>query len=112
MPNLLTAASQLKCPHGGTVKITSTSLPKAAGNPIATMKDIFTIAGCPFQLPTAPSPTPSPCVVVMWVKPMLRVRVGMVPALDQTSVGVCIAATGIPQGPVLITQTQPKARGL
>ncbi len=111
MPNLLTAASQLKCPHGGTVKITSSSTSKAAGNPIATMKDVFTITGCPFQLPTVP-PTPSPCVLVMWIKPMMRVRVSMVPALDQASVGLCIAATGLPQGPALIVKTQPKVKGL
>ena len=112
MPNLLTAASQLKCPHGGTVKITSTSTSKAAGNPIATMKDVFTIAGCPFQLPTVPAPTPHPCVLVMWVKPMMKVRVGMVPALDQASVGLCIAADGIPQGPAIVSSTQPKVKGL
>jgi hypothetical protein len=112
MPELLTAASKLKCPHGGTVKITSFSKAKAAGSPIATMKDLFTITGCPFQLPTVPAPTPSPCIVVMWLKPMMKVLVMGVPALDQASIGLCIAATGLPQGPPVIVRTQPKVKGL
>lgn len=111
MPELLTAASKLKCPHGGTVKITSFSTSKA-GNPIATVKDLFTISGCPFQLPTLPAPTPHPCVLVLWMKPMMKVLVMGTPALDKASVGLCIAADLLPQGPVIVNSTQPKVKGL
>jgi hypothetical protein len=77
----------------------------AAGSKIVTISDTFTISGCAFTLP---GPKPSPCVRVQWVVPDVRVRVGGVPTLSQTSVGVCISADSIPQGPVVVSSTQPK----
>ena len=105
----VTAASTLMCPHGGQVTITpSNTRAKAGGAPIATVSDTFVVAGCPFTLP---GPTPSPCVRMQWIVPGLRVRAGS-QALDAGSVGLCLAATGAPQGPVSIQATQPRVKGM
>jgi hypothetical protein len=105
MPGLcLTTASVLMCPHGGTVTITSANArAKAGGAPMATAADTFVVAGCPFTLP---GPTPSPCVLVQWIVPAARLKVSGPPALDASSVGLCIAATGAPQGAVVVQSTQ------
>jgi hypothetical protein len=106
----LTTASTLKCPHGGTVTIISANATsKAGGAPIATASDTFTIAGCPFQLPTTP-PTPSPCVTVRWIVTDMRVRAEGKPTLSSSSKGLCFSALQAPQGPVNIAGTQKKVK--
>ena len=109
MPGLcLTTASALMCPHGGTATIVSANLrAKAGGAQIVTASDTCVIAGCPFVLP---GPVPSPCVQVQWILPAMRLKAGGAQALDQGSVGLCIAATGAPQGPVVVQSTQPRAQ--
>jgi hypothetical protein len=105
----LTAASTLLCPHGGQVTIVpANSRATAGGTPIATIADTFVIAGCTFTLP---GPTPSPCVRVQWIMAGQRVSAGA-PALDAGSAGLCLAATGAPQGPVSIVATQPRVQGM
>lgn len=104
----ITTASQLKCPHGGTVQIVSSNARvKAAGAQMALATDVFTIAGCPFQIP-AVVPIPSPCVTVQWVMPDLRGKVGKLATLSQSSVGLCLSAAQIPQGPVVVVPAQSK----
>jgi hypothetical protein len=98
---LLTVASVLQCPHGAPVLIsTARSAPTASGAVIVTIADSFKIAGCPFILP---GPVPSPCVQVLWVAPNPLTSVSGVPSLTAESAGLCLAATGVPQGPVVIT---------
>jgi hypothetical protein len=106
----LTAASTLLCPHGGMVAIAPAS-PRAmaGGAPLVTSSDVFTVAGCVFTLP---GPVPSPCVRVQWIVPAMRVRAGGAQALDTGSVGMCLAATGTPQGPVSVAATQPRVKGM
>jgi hypothetical protein len=105
--NTLTVASSLTCPHGATVTIApSNSHAFAGGVLIATSGDSFSIAGCPFQLPTVP-PTPSPCVIVQWSVADQQVTAGAA-TLSQSSQGQCISALGAPQGPVIIGGAQPK----
>jgi len=105
---LLTASSTLMCPHGGMV----TAVPSSAdvtlgGDPIVLATDTFTIAGCPF------SPgSPHPCVLVQWQLTAQRSTSGQVPTLTTESVGLCMAADGAVQGPVLIQATQTRASGL
>lgn len=103
-PNL---SSILRCPHGGTVQIASSNAKTSiAGAFMAGATDTFTIAGCPFQIP-AVVPIPSPCVQVLWLVPDFRVHiVGGTPTLSQSDAGLCLSAVGIPQGPVVIDQTQ------
>ena len=110
--NSLTTSSSLQCPHGGMVQITSSNaLVKADGSFMATMSDTFTISGCPFQIP-AVVPIPSPCVLVQWIVPDSRNRVNGSFTLSQSSTGLCMSATSIPQGPVMVVNTQSKVRSM
>lgn len=103
--NILTTASSLACPHGGTVMITAANQrAKAVGAPVATANATFTVVGCPFQLPP---PTPSPCVSVQWLVTDNRVKADA-STLSQASVGLCLNAAQTPQGPVVIQSTQTK----
>jgi hypothetical protein len=107
--NSLTTAATLQCPHGGTVQIISTNTRATAGGaPLALATDTFTIAGCPFQIPVGTGTVPSPCVRVQWTVTDLRNAVGGAPTLSFSSVGLCLAATQVPQGPVVIAATQSR----
>ena len=107
MPALLTAASTMMCPHGGTVTAIPGSTHAQAASPILRGSDTFTIAGCSFNPGVA-----SPCVSVTWVQTAQRVKHAGDFVLDEASVGLCLAATQAPQGTVLIAATQPSVRGL
>jgi hypothetical protein len=105
---LLTTASVLMCPHGGTVQaIPSGGGVLAEGAPLVTAADTFLIAGCPFFI----GPAPSPCMSVQWVQPAANSTLAGNPTLTMSSVGLCLAATQAPQGPVMIVETQPNATG-
>jgi len=110
--NTLTTLSSLQCPHGGTVSIVSSNTQvQADGGPIATMTDTFTIAGCPFQIPATP-PIPSPCMTVQWMVADTRVQINGLASLSQSSVGLCLSAAQVPQGPVVIASAQAKVSSL
>jgi hypothetical protein len=108
MPALLTSASSMMCPHGGTVMATPGSTRAKAGAPILCGSDSFTIVGCGF----APGGTPHPCVSVTWVSTATRVKHGGNLVLHQSSVGLCVAGDQAPQGSVLINSTQTQVGGL
>lgn len=109
MPNLLTTASMMMCPHGGTVQIISSNTRVTAGGDfLARSSDTFIIAGCPFVLPSA---TPSPCMQVQWVQTAQESQTMEDFNLTEESVGLCLAATQAPQGTVLISMTQPRVAG-
>jgi hypothetical protein len=103
----LTTASTLMCPHGATISVTTKNQKAKAGDKLITDADTFSISGCPFQLPTVP-PTPSPCMQVVWVMPDMSVKVGSGSSLSTGSIGLCLAATQMPQGTVSIAGTQGK----
>lgn len=111
MSALLTTGSSLQCPHGGTVSIVSTNTKAMATAALALANDTFTISGCPFQIPVGTGSVPHPCVRVQWLKTNLQTKVNSVPTLSQDSQGLCLAADQVPQGPVSIVNTQPKATG-
>ena len=108
MPKLLTTASVLMCPHGGTVQIASQNSVTKAAAPVALATDTFTIAGCPFILGVMPHP----CVRVDWQVTTQKVTIDSKAALNEASGGLCMAADNAPQGTVLITSTQMKVDGL
>jgi hypothetical protein len=56
-------------------------------------------------------PVPSPCLTVQWVSPALQSQAGSNPTLTEASIGLCLAATQAPQGPVVISATQPRVSG-
>jgi hypothetical protein len=100
----------VQCPHGvpaqpapSQVRVTTSA------QPLLTQVDLFTVAGCPFQLP---GPTPSPCVQVRWLTASLRVRAGGVPVLLQNSSSLCLAATQAPQGPAIVSAVSPRVTAL
>lgn len=99
----LTTSAVMMCPHGGTVTGT-TSRRVTAGAPMLTSTDTFTIAGCPFVTGS----NPSPCVTVRWAVPDARVTLTGGFTLSTGSTGLCLAATQVPQGAVIITSTQPR----
>jgi len=109
MPSILTASSVMQCPHGGTVQASpaSTSV-QVGGAPALTASDVFVVAGCAFNI----SGVPSPCVTVQWVQPAMQNTISGNPALTEASVGLCLAATQAPQGPVMIVTAQPAVSGL
>jgi len=111
MAALLTTASSLQCPHGGTVSISSTNTQVKAAAALALATDTFTISGCPFQIPVGTGTVPHPCVKVQWTKPNVKTTVNGTPTLAQDSVGLCLAADQAPQGPVSVVQADPKASG-
>ena len=108
MPALLTAASTMMCPHGGTVTATPGQTQTVVDTPVLRGSDTFTIAGCPFMIALVPSP----CVTVQWVQTATRVQAGGDFVLNEESVGLCLAATQAPQGGVLIVEAQAISSGL
>ena len=108
MPALLTVASTMMCPHGGTVSAVPGQSKALADAPLLSMSDTCMIAGCAFNI----SGVPSPCMTVQWVQGATRVKAGGAFVLNEASVGLCLAATQAPQGTVLIQNTQPKVKGL
>lgn len=106
MPPLLTAASTLMCPHGGTVTATPGATNATADAVVLRASDTFTIAGCAFNVATVPQP----CTAIQWVKTSLKVKHGGDFVLDAGSVGLCLGPA--PQGVVIVSATQGKVSGL
>ena len=100
----LTTASILMCPHGGTVEIIS-SYPTVGGsqNPIVTIGDTFLIKGCSNMMMMG---VPIPCLFVEWFVWDTVVKVNGNATLSETSTGLCFNVMLIPQGRVMIQQTQ------
>jgi len=108
MPAVLTSSSTIMCPHGGTVTAIPSQSRANAESVLLRGSDTFIVAGCPFAI----GPDVSPCVSVQWIQTATRVQAGGDFVLNESSVGLCLAATQAPQGAALIIQTQPKAEGL
>jgi hypothetical protein len=109
---MLHVGATVLCTHAGTATAaTSNPRVKVSGQPVVTLSDMHTVAGCPFQVPTPGGPKPQPCVTVRWLVPATRVRAGGQPVLLQDSVGLCQSAEQIPQGPPNVVVTQVRVRG-
>lgn len=110
--NSLVSSVKMQCPHGGTVQVTPSNLTiKADRDAMVVMSDTFTITGCTFQIPTVP-PIPSPCVTIRWLIADSRVKLNGSSSLSETSTGQCLSKENVPQGPVIITNTQRKASSM
>jgi hypothetical protein len=109
---VVTTAASAICTHSASVSIISTNTRvKAGGAPMATMSDTYTVSGCPFQVPAGSGTKPQPCVMLRWIAPAVRVRVGGQPVILQTSSGICQSVEQIPQGPPTVVSTQMRAKG-
>src|SRR5688572_2311697 len=108
MPNLLTTASQVQCPHGGQATLlTSNTQVTAGGSAVLLETDIHIVAGCPFTI----GPRYSPCVRIEWSAGTTMVSANTTALLTQSSVGRCLSAEGAAQGVAMVVQTQMKADG-
>jgi len=103
---VITAASALLCPHGGMVSILAKGGATASGVPVALATDVFTISGCPFQIPVGVGTVPHPCVTVHWIDLGQGASAAGVAVLTAESIGFCLAADGVPQGRVIVAATQ------
>ena len=109
---ILTTASTLMCPHGGQIQLsTSNSQALIDGSQALLLSDRHTVSGCPFQIPVGPGTKPQPCVSVQWLVGATQTRVGGVPVLLQSSVGLCLSVEQIPQGPPSVSQVQQVVKG-
>lgn len=109
--NTLNVNSSLQCPHGGTVQIISANARVKVDNAFAALAtDQFVISGCPFQIPAPSGTIPSPCLTVQWVLTDLRAKVNSTPTISRSSVGLCQNASQVPQGPVVIVNTQVRVK--
>lgn len=105
MGQLLTTATVMMCPHGGTVSaITTNTKVTAGGAPVVRPSDTFLVAGCAFA-PVAPHP----CMTVEWQMPSTKTKADGDFALTTDSIGLCKAGDQAPQGMAIIMTTQPKA---
>ncbi len=89
MPGLaLTRGGTVQCLHGGQAQPTA-PLPRVllSGQPAIGQSTTYTVAGCPFTLPSG---TPSPCLTASWVVAAVRVRSGGIPLVLQGSSAVCV----------------------
>ena len=99
MGALLTAGATLMCPHGGTVSVVPAQQQVTlGGEPVLTAADTMIVGGCAFMI----GPVPSPCLMVRWIVADSASTAGGGATLSSDSVGLCSAATGAVQGPVVI----------
>ena len=95
------------CPHGGQVTTVSANVRvMVSGNFVATVADLSTVVGCPFNIPAIPKP--QPCITVQWLVPATRVLINGQAALLQTSSNICKSAEQIPQGPATVSVNQTR----
>ena len=101
---------QVACPHGGTVTCLPTTNTHRGEDDVLLDSDLWVVSGCPFALPSGPSP----CVRVVWVGGLSEERPsgknrrklvrspGLIVRAD--SVGLCLTSNGSPQGQAVIVQ--------
>jgi hypothetical protein len=101
---LLHVGATVLCTHGGQAQPTVPNpRVKVGGQPIVTQSAPYTIAACPFTVPSGPLP----CVTAQWTMAAMRVTASGVPVLLQDSQATCV-----PNGtPVNIVVTQVRVKG-
>ncbi|HXH22484.1 MAG TPA: hypothetical protein VNN10_10665 [Dehalococcoidia bacterium] len=103
---VLTMAATITCPHGAPVLgVPSNPNVLIMGAPVLVVTDVFTVAGCPFNI----SGAPAPCVTVQWTAPAVNFTVNNIPVLLGTSIGLCIGGSGSVPAIVSPGQTQVMA---
>lgn len=109
-PTLYQVGAVATCPHGGQVMAASKDVQVFACGPAVTLAtDQFLIVGCTF----APGGMPQPCVKVQWMGPFTaRCTFMGSPAVTALTQGMCLAANGATNGPVVVGATQPRVVAL
>jgi len=99
---VLTQTATITCPHGGqAIVVPQNATVLIQGAPVLVITDVFTIAGCPFNI----SGSPAPCLNIQWTAPAVSFTVNGVPALLATSVGLCMGGSGAVPAIVVPGQT-------
>ena len=94
------------CAHVGTAQpVTVNPRVTVSGQPIVTMANSYTIAGCTFPAMSTGAP---PCATAQWTTAAARVTAMGQPVLLQDSQATCIP-TGTP---LLIVTTQPRVSAM
>lgn len=103
---MLHVGDTMMCPHGGQITtVPGNARVMVSAMPAATMADNYLVAGCPFVVPTA---VPQPCMKVQWLVPATRVMAGGQPVIVQSSTGLCLSGTQVPQGPPSVVSMQTR----
>lgn len=82
--------------------------------PAVTAADLWSVAGCPFQIPFGVGTKPQPCVTIRWA-PATRVFINGSPAVVQVpgpGQGVCLSAEQILQGVPVVGALQTRVAGM
>jgi hypothetical protein len=104
MVPILTTTSTVTCPHlGKAVLQTTNTVARIAGAPALLVTDVHAVTGC--------TSTP-PCVAIAWAAGATQAKLGGIPLLLRTSVGICFNSFLIPQGVAVIAQTQTRGLGV
>jgi hypothetical protein len=98
---LITSQTTVMCGHAGSATHVPTQLRvRAGGSPVAVATNQHMVAGC--ALSSVPS---TPCTALTWTTPAMRVRVGGIPALVQSSVPMGIGPGIVTVGQVRVMAT-------
>lgn len=99
---LLSSASNVVCPHGGSVQFQQADLRvHVSGTPVVHL-DVATVSGCQFF---------RPCTRVVFSTGTLRAFAGKQALLTAASNGMCEAADGTPNGPVQVLTSDVRVSG-
>ena len=109
MPNYLTTASTIICPHGGQATLfTKNTKVFAQQSPVLLESDIHPVVACPFTIPPG---KPSPCIRIEWSAGSSQTTTNSTAPLLKNSIGTCYNAENAPQGVAIVVNTQMKASG-
>jgi hypothetical protein len=109
---LMHLGAGVSCPHAAPAQGAPGS-PRVllSGQPASTIADLWTVAGCPFQIPIGTGTKPQPCIKIQWAAPAARVLVNGAPALLAISPGIGQSVEQIPQGPAVVSVVQTRVIG-
>jgi hypothetical protein len=103
---ILHSGAVVQCVHVGTAQpVTVNPRVTVSGQPIVTMMNTYTIAGCTFPAMSTGAP---PCATAQWTTGAARVTAMGQPVLLQDSQATCVP-TGTP---LLIITTQPRVSAM
>jgi len=105
MSAMLTTASVVKCPHGGTAQLVTKNMTTKAHGRVLLETDKHHVIGCGFWRGN----TYSPCFEISWSAGVSKVSIRGTKVLVKTSVGTCRAADKVVQGIALVSSTQHAA---
>jgi hypothetical protein len=110
---IVNTTATIQCTHAASVSITTSNTRVKVDGAYAALKpDLFSVSGCPFQVPIGTGTKPQPCVSIEWITAATRVKVGNDPVLLMTSTGKCKSGEQIPQGTPTVTQTQSRVKAI